>query len=297
MKTLIFCLTLVGLSALGGCGEMVTRPDGTKMPATVFAHIESVEAVKAIAAESATCDNAVASSAPPKPLTEMGQAIEALRTIGALAVCGQRVAGKGGVQVPQYIAPPTMLDRVVQLAPVMLGVGQLVASDRANARQTQASVDIAGIGANRELGIVQAATGSNERIATGGFNAVGNVAGVGFAALGNAATSANYASAANVQALAGTIANAKPTTQIIAGRDVIQARDVDQSATGGDRVTGDGNRLRNTVECTALGGNGAPATAGNNSGAGGATSPLTAGYNPLVSGGDGAAGSNNCGGG
>lgn len=273
LKPIVAVITIV----LAGCASRVITPDG-EMSEAVYAHTLSVRAYERTADASTSCY--------ARATTELG-----------LAICG--LSGRGGqsAQVPQYIAPPTMLDRVVQLAPLALGVGQLVASDRANARQADASVQIAGIGARRELGIVQAATGSNERIATGGFGAVTGTAVSGFNALGNAATSANYASAANVQALAGTIANLPPTTQIIAGRDVIQARDVDQSTTGGDRVTGDGNRLRNTVACNAVGGNGAPATGGNNSATGGATSPLSATYSPLVSGGDGAAATNNCGGG
>lgn len=285
MKTLFLCLALAGLAALGGCGEMVTRPDGTKMPAAVFAFTEANSAYVATVNQTATCDAAAAD-------------MQGSDKVAALAVCGLRSMGGRANQAPTYQAPPTMLDRIVQLAPVALGIGQLVASDRANERQTNASVQIAGIGAARELGIVQAATGSNERIATGGFSAVGNVAGVGFAALGNAATSASQASATNSQAWAGALAELPPTTQITAGGNITQAgRDSDQSTVGGDRVNGDGNRLRNTVDCVAQGGSGAPASAGNNSGAGGATSPLNATYNPLVSGGDGAAATNNCGGG
>ena len=271
MKTLILILALAGLS---GCASTVIAPDGSKMSETIYAHSLSVKAYEQAASASTTCYE--------RATTELG-----------LAICG--LSGRGGqsAQVPTYQAPPTFIDRVVQLAPLALGVGQLVASDRANARQTDASVQMAGINASRELGIVQAATGSNEHIATGGFNAVGNVAGAGITALGNAATSANYANAANVQALAGMVANLPPTTQINAGRDVIQARDVDQSVTGRDRDV-----IRNT-SCTAQGGSGAPGTAGNQSATGGAAtgSPFAATYNPVVTGGDGAAGSNDCGGG
>ena len=275
MKTQILILALAGLS---GCASTVIAPDGSKMSETIYAHTLSVHAYEKTADASTSCY--------ARATTELG-----------LAICG--LSGRSGqsAQVPQYIAPSTFIDRVVQLAPLALGMGQLVASDRANARQTDASVQIAGIGAQRELGIVQAATGSNERIATGGFNTVGNIAVAGFTALGNAATSANYASAENSRAWAVSLANLPPTTQIIAGRDVIQARDLDQSNTAGDRVTGNGNRLRNTVACNAQGGSGAPATAGNNAATSGATSPLTAGYSPLIYGGDGAAGRNNCGGG
>lgn len=263
--------------ALSGCATTVTTPEGARMSEAVYAHTLSVTAYERSLNASSECY--------ARATTDLG-----------LAICG--LSGRSGqaASVPQYVAPPTFVDRVAQLAPIALGIGQLVASDRANARQTQASVDIAGIGAAREVGIIQAATGSNERIATGGFSAVSNVAGAGFVALGNAATSASYASATNSQAWAVAIANLPPTTQLIAGGSITQSgRDTDQSTTGGDRVDGDGNRLRNAVDCTALAGNGAPATAGNNSGTGGATSPLSAGYNPFVTGGNGAPATNNCG--
>lgn len=270
-------LVIVAL-ALSGCATTVTTPEGAKMSEGVYAHSLSVTAYERTLNASSECY--------ARATTELG-----------LAICG--LSGRSGqaASAPQYVAPPTFIDRVAQFAPLALGLGQIVASDRANTRQTDAGVQMAAIGARRELGIVQAATGSNERIATGGFAAVGNIAGAGFVALGNAATSANYAGAVNSQTWAGAISALPPTTQIIAGADVIQARDVDQSFTAGDRIRGDNNRLRNNVYCVATGGNGAPATAGNSSPTGGATSPLTATYNPLISGGDGASGSNNCGGG
>ena len=291
MKTLFYCLALAGLS---GCASTVIAPDGSKMSETIYAHSLSVQAYQRTADASEKIADATV-SCYARATTELG-----------LAICG--LSGRSGqapqsAQVPTYQAPPTFIDRVVQFAPLALGLGQIVASDRANTRQTDAGVQMAAIGARRELGIVQAATGSNERIATGGFNAVGNIAQTGFNALGNAAQTASASSAFNAQAWAGALASMPPTTQIIAGRDVIQARDLDQSFTAGDRIRGDNNRLRNNVNCTATGGNGAPATAGNQSATGGNSatigppSPLTATYNPLISGGDGAQGANNCGGG
>ena len=272
MKLKLAALTL----ALSGCATTVTTPEGAKMSEGVYAHSLSITAYERTLNASSECYN--------RATTELG-----------LAICG--LSGRSGqaASAPQYVAPPTFIDRVAQLAPLALGIGQIVASDRANTRQTDASVRMASIGAQRELGIVQAATGSNERIATGGFAAVGNIAGAGFVALGNAATSANAASAINAQAWAVSVANLPPTTQIIAGRDVIQARDLDQSFTAGDRIRGDNNRLRNNVTCVAQGGNGAPATAGNLAATGAATTPLSTAYNPLITGGAGAPATNNCG--
>ena len=221
------------------------------------------------------------------------QAVAACAQSSRVASCMLGVAvafgGSGSDSVPVVQSDLSAVLNSSLLGTVAGVVGQVKQSN--NARdvaivQAGASVRIAESGDARQVAVMQTATGSNAAIA-----------GNGFSALGNAATSANYASAANGQALTGMVANLPPTTQIVAGRDVIQARDVDQSDTAGDRVDGDGNRVRNTVACNAQGGSGAPATAGNNSGSGGATSPLNAGYNPLVSGGDGAAGSNNCGGG
>ena len=222
------------------------------------------------------------------------QAVAACAQSSRVASCMLGVAvafgGSGSDSVPVVQSDLSAVLNSSLLGTVAGVVGQVKQSNNARdvaIAQTGASVAIAQSGDARQVATMQASTGANVSIASGGFNA-----------LGNSATSANYASAANVQALASTIANAKPTTQITAGGSITQAgRDSDQSTTGGDRVNGDGNRLRNTVACNAQGGSGAPATAGNNSGSGGATSPLNAGYNPLVSGGDGADGSNNCGGG
>lgn len=279
----------LALFALAGCKNYVIKPDGTKVPESVYAHELSVGAYKENVKRTDECDRTAATS-----LSDLGR-------VASLQACTIRaLGGSGQAQVPTYQAPPTVLDRVFQSAPIILGVGQLVGADRANQRQNDASVLIAGINANRELGIVQAATGSNAAIAGTGYNALGGVATAGFNALGESSAAASAANAQNSTSWAAAMAALPATTQIIAGGNITQAgRDSDQSTTGGDRVEGDGNRLRNTVECNAQGGNGAPATAGNNSGTtgSGTSSPLTAAYNPLVSGGDGASAANNCGGG
>ena len=224
------------------------------------------------------------------------QAVASCAQSSRVASCMLGVAvafgGAGSDSVPVVQSDLSAVLNSSLLSTVAGVVGQVKQSNNARdvaIAQTSASVAIAQSGDARQVATMQAATGANTAIATGGFGTVAGIAGAGFTQLGNAAQSTNSAGAANVQALTTMVAAMPPTIQ--AGRDVIQARDVDQSATGRDRDV-----TRNT-NCNAQGGSGAPATAGNNSGTGGASSPLTAGYNPLITGGDGASGANNCGGG
>ena len=236
------------------------------MSETVYAHTLSVRAYERTADASTSCY--------ARATTELG-----------LAICGLSGRGNQSAQTPQYQAPPTFIDRVVQFAPLALGLGQLVASDRANTRQTDASVQMAAIGARRELGIVQAATGSNERIATGGFNAVSNIATQGYTALGSAANAASNASAANSQAWAFAIAALPPTSQVIAGGSITQAgRDIDQSVTGRNRLQDSGGaevEVIRPIICTATGGPASAVLGGLTASTTGITSALNPGYNPV----------------
>lgn len=271
MKYLLICLALAGLSA---CVSKITVIDErgvqTTLSESLYAHKLSTEAFEKTANASASCYE--------RATTELG-----------LAICGLSARGGQAAQAPQWIPPKTWDERVVAFGPFALGAGQIYAQVDTTRQQTKASVLIAGINANRELGIVNAATGSNERIATLGFTAISNVASDGFSALRDSSVAASNAGAQNSTAWAEALAALPPTTQIIAGRDVIQARDVDQSVTAGDRVNGDGNRLRNTVDCIAGGGD-ANANAGGLSAATApiatspsVVSPLNVTYNPLVS--------------
>jgi hypothetical protein len=283
--------------ALSGCATTVTTPEGAKVSEGMYAytlaidaHKEATLAAKETANAAATCDAAVASGAPvTKPLSDIGQALEALRTIGGLAVCTSRVAGSSNnvatTPVPTYVAPPTMLDRVVQLAPVALGLGNLIAGDRANARQNDTAVLLAAENTKREVGLLSAAVDSNRAIATGGFTAVGGVAASGLTSIRDVA---NANSAAMAAALAA--ATAKPTNQVTVRGNYNQAEGditIDESVTGRNRVNGSGNRLENAVDCTAttaaptitLGGLSAQ---GMPVGTTGVTNPLTAIYNPFV---------------
>jgi hypothetical protein len=216
------------------------------------------------------------------------QAVVACARSSRVASCMLGVAvafdGSGSDSVPVVQSDLSAVLNSSLLGTVAGVVGQVKQSNNARdvaIAQTGASVAIAQSGDARQVQAMQAATGANAAIATGGFTA-----------LGNAALAASTASTQNSQAWAGALASLPPTTQIIAGGNITQADgNVDQSATGRDR---DVTRI---TDCVAQGGNGAPATAGNLAATGGATSPLAAGYNPLLSGGNGASGANNCGGG
>jgi hypothetical protein len=214
-----------------------------------------------------------------------------------VAECGLMVAAVYGAGGGDSV-PVVRSDLDVVLNSSLLGTGvnaisQVKQSNNAKEvalAQTDASVRIAESGDARQVGIVQAATGSNTAIA----GTVGTVATAGIGALGSVAQSANSSNTANVAALADMTAALPPTTQITAGRDVIQARDVDQTQTGRDRVTGDGNETARQVDCVATGGNGGPATGSNAGSAAGTTSPTSTAYNALAAG-AGAAGGNSCG--
>jgi hypothetical protein len=276
-----------------------------EMSESAYVHLETVKTVATQNTAQKSCFDAVG--------TIGGASLQAAITDPAIAAVNAmaKVAGITGcasgasmqqAQIPQYVPPKSGLEVVTDFGKtvVQYGVPGAVAvmqsrdnKDIAIGAQN-AGVRIAQSSDAREVGVMQATMRSSERIATAGFDATAAAA----TAASEAAQAAALAQAQAAQAQADALAALPPTTQTIAGGNITQAGgDVDQSATGGDRVTGDGNRLRNTVDCTAIGGSGAPATAGNNSATGGATSPLTAGYNPLITGGDGASGANNCGGG
>lgn len=208
--------------------------------------------------------------------------------LGLAAIYG----GNGGDVVPVVQSDLSAVLNSSLLGTVVSVAGQVKQSNNQTEvalAQTDASVRIAESGDARQVGIVQAATGSNTAIA----GTVGTVATAGLSALGSAAQSANASNTENVAALADMTAALPPTTQIIAGRDAFQARDVDQS-TSRDRVTGDGNETARQVDCVATGGNGGPATGTNAGSAAGTTSPTSTAYNALAAG-AGAAGGNSCG--
>lgn len=283
--------------ALSGCATKVILPGGAKVSEGLYAYTLAIDAHKeaAIAAASAanaaaTCDAAVASGAPAaKPASDMGQALEALRTIGGLAVCTARVAGNGNdvaaAPVPVYVAPPTATDRFFQALPFVSSIGSLWTADRANARQNDTAVLLAAENTKREIGILSAAVNSNQAIASDGFTAVGGVAASGLTSIRDVAIVNSNNTAAALAALAAT-----PTNQVTVRGNYNQAAGditIDESTTGGDRVTGNGNRLRNIVDCVAT--TAAPVvTLGGLSASGmpigttGVTNPLNAAYNPVV---------------
>ena len=287
MKKLILCLAIAGLSA---CASTVIMPDGSKMSESVYAHRLSVDAYTANSRKAESCDYAAAGIG------------DALGRVAALLACGQRTAGNNGAQVPTYQAPPTAMDRVFQAAPLLLGVGNLWAGIRANDKQNETAVLLAAENTKREVGLMTAATGSNERIATGGFNAVSTVATTGFNALRDSATTNAITSAQNAAANAAALAaaTAKPTTQIIVGGNYTQAgRDIDQSVTGRNRLQdseGAEVEVIRPIICTATGAPVSAVLGGLTASTTGITSALNPGYNPVVNILP-ARTSNNCGGG
>ena len=267
---------MVAASALTGCASSVIMPDGSKMSEAVYAHRLSVEAYEASTRKAESCDYAAAGIG------------DALGRVAALLACGQRTAGNGGAQVPTYQAPPTAMDRVFQAAPFLLGVGNLWAGIRANDKQNETAVLLAAENTKREVGLMTAATGSNERIATGGFNAVSTVATAGFNALRDSSTANTAASAQNAAANAAALAaaTAKPTTQITVGGNYTQAgRDIDQSVTGRNRLqdsAGAEVEVIRPIICNATGGPVSAVLGGLTASTTGITSALNPGYNPVV---------------
>ena len=257
-------LTLIGIWALAGCAAQQQRAVNDAYASGQLAKSEAVKACS-VSADVTGC------------------------MLGVAVAFG----GSGADTVPVVQSDLSAVLNSSLLGTVAGVVGQVKQSNNARdvaIAQTGASVAIAQSGDARQVATMRDATASNTAIAGDGFSGIRWVAGDGLSAVSGVAQTSAQAMADIAAAQSAAFAALPPTIQ--AGGNVTQAGgNVDQSTTGRDRDV-----TRNT-DCTALGGSGAPATAGNNSGTGGASSPLTAAYNPLITGGDGAAGSNNCGGG
>jgi hypothetical protein len=199
--------------------------------------------------------------------------------LGLAAIYG----GGGGDVVPVVQSDLSAVLNSSLLGTVVSVAGQVKQSNNQTQvalAQTDASVRIAESGDARQVGIVQAATGSNTAIA----GTVGTVATAGIGALGSVAQSANASNTANVAALADMTAALPPTTQITAGGSITQAgRDSDQSQTGRDRVTGNNNETARNTLCTATGGNATASLGSSSASTIGATSPINPAYNPVIS--------------
>ena len=299
-RAFVVAVLTVLMCVLAGCQDYVIKPGGMKVPATVYTYELAIDAHKAnakVAAENAnmaaTCDDAVKAGAPETtPLTDIGQAVEALRTIGGLAVCGQRVAKADtaiAAPLPVYVAPPSALDRTFQVLPLVLRGGEILAGMRATDQQNKTAVILAQENTKREVGLLTAATGSNERISNSGSAATTTIATTGFNALRDSSTANTAAASQNAAAFAAAMAaaTAKPTTQITVGGNYTQAgRDIDQSVTGGHRVQdSEGVEVEVTrpIICTATGGEASAILGGLTASTTGATSALNPGYNPVVS--------------
>jgi hypothetical protein len=290
---------MAACAALMACAAAkISTPMG-EMSESAYVHLETVKTVATQNTAQKSCFDAVG--------TIGGASLQAAITDPAIAAVNAmaKVAGITGcasgasmqqAQIPQYVPPKSGWEiaadvgktAIQYVVPGAVAIRQSSDNKEVALGAQNAGVAIAQSSDAREVGVMQATTRSSERIATAGFDATAAAA----RAASEAAQSAALAQAQAAQAQADAIAALPPTTQTIAGGNITQAGgDVDQSATGRDRDV-----VRNT-NCNALGGSGAPATAGNNSATGGATSPFTAGYSPFVTGGDGASGANNCGGG
>ena len=249
---------------LSACAGTVVIQEGsktTKMSENVYAHQLSTKAFEATNNAQAECY--------AKAGTELG-----------LAICG--LSGKGSsTQLPQFIPAATFMDRVVQLAPTGLGFFQIVANDRANQRQTDAQVLLAGINANREVQIMNSATGSNREIATLGFVAVSGTATAGYDALTSTANTSSTAAAATAQAGFAALSQSvsEVTTLVAALPPTTQT--IDNSTNSGIRVTGNQNETARRTECTALSGLGGNAQATLANSQTGTTNPASTAYNAL----------------
>ena len=157
--------------------------------------------------------------------------------------------------------------------------------------QAQAATQTAMFGAFTSV----VGTGYNAvaQTSTAGFNSVTSTAQAGFSAANAGAQSLERVSNTAINASAQTaqdITRMPPTFQAggdIVGRDYVR----DQSATGRDRVQGDGNETARNVNCVSTGGNGGPA-----SGSGGSSGTTGTSGSASANAGAGADANNNCGG-
>ena len=95
---------------LGACTQYVTRPDGTKMPADVYAHIASVEAYSAQSKSTASCDRAAS------------MATSDLGRVASLLTCANRAMVSGASnQAPVYTPAPTAATTPENSKPGVMG--------------------------------------------------------------------------------------------------------------------------------------------------------------------------------
>lgn len=245
MNRILVILTLSAV--LAGCQTVMVRaPDGTEMPADVYAHVASVEAVKAQANDSDACYQAAGSASDDQ---------KAL----AIAMCALASKSGGQVQIPTYQRAPSGFDKFVgtiqALSPLISTGIQAYVSDRASERNTELQLGLASITAQREAAIVSSigamnAAGYNalQGTATAGYSTLGQTTVAGYDALEGTAT-AGYGMGSSIanggfDAIASIVASQPPTYQLGDGSMIItgdgntsQTGDgaIDQSQVGRDR--------------------------------------------------------------
>ena len=164
MQKILLYLLCLGL--LSACAAQVVRlPDGTELPAEIYAHQLSVQAYSARAADSGACYRAATSD------------------IG-LAVCGL-AAGSGGqqAQVPTFQRGPSGVDRfigITQALTPLVGMGlQAWQSEQQGKRNSELQLGLAAVSATREANIIASIGAMNAT----GYNALSQTASTGFSAL------------------------------------------------------------------------------------------------------------------
>lgn len=270
------CLPLTACAAK----VTITQPDGSvvKMSEALYGHVLSTKAFTERASAEGNCYAAAGNISKAQPSTNE------LNGPLMLSIC-QQGGGQQQAQVPTYQAPPSFLDRVVQLAPIAIGVGQVIAADRASERQSVLQRDLAQISATERAATLSTFAG----VSQAGYSALTSTAGAGYQSLSttavagfqaNAATSvagfsaleqlgsnAVDAQAQATGAWAATIAALPPTYQLGDGSMIVtgdgntsQTGDgqIDQSTVGRDRdVT---RTCTSSATATASGTSGATAT-------------------------------------
>lgn len=242
-------MVIVVLTApMQACAAARVNCFGMEMSEALCAHKMSIDAVSAQSNGEKACYDSIAADYPN---ANSDPTIEAIRGM-KLAMC--RGNGGNSVQVPQYVAPPTLGDRALQWTQTLIPVAGLLVNaklqDNANRRATESSVLITGINANRENRNMDAMAGLGssgfqaiQNTALGGYQAVTTTAsnafeqfGTGFFAMERLGSAAIAAGSYNSSVWGTVFANQRATYQLGAGAIFVAGQaEIDQSTTGRDR--------------------------------------------------------------
>lgn len=186
---IILAAVIAAVLPLAACAAKVTitQPDGSvvRMTEALYAHQLSTQAYMQRSSAEANCFAAAGNISAAQPSTNE------LNGPLMLSIC-QQGGGQQQAQVPQFVAPPTLVDRIVQLGPTLLGAGQLVQADRASERQAVLQRDMARISADERIATIGAFVG----VSQAGYNALTTTAGRGFDAVSTTAVAGFQANAA-----------------------------------------------------------------------------------------------------